>query len=79
MTPTVPAVLEPCIYFFAALTHPAVRLTLIGAIVVLGFSMRYSERPLLHRVIGTLLGAAIATFAASLMVDFLQFTSSWTC
>jgi len=78
MTQTIPAVLEPCIYFFAALTHPAARLALIGALVVLGLAMRYSERPRLHRVIGVLLGIAIATLAASLMVDFLLFTSSWT-
>jgi len=78
MTPTGPAWLQPCIYFFAAFTHPAVRLTLIGAIVLLGFAMRYCERPRLHRVIGVVLGVAIATLAASLMVQFLLFTSSWT-
>lgn len=78
MKPSAPAFFEQRFKFFDALTCPAMWLTLIGAIVLLGLAMNYTERPLLRRLFGVLLGATIAALAAALALDFLLFTSSWT-
>lgn len=54
------------------------QLILILAIVSLGFALAFSEGPILRRVLGVILGGAIAATAASFALSFFGFSSGAT-
>ena len=57
---------------------PVARSLLILSVVALGFALAFSEGPVLRRVLGVILGCAIAATAASFALSFFGFTSGAT-
>lgn len=57
---------------------PVTQSILILAIVALGFALAFSEGPVLRKVLGVILGCAIAATATSFALSFFGFSSGAT-
>jgi len=61
-----------------SIAGPVTQSLLTLSVVALGFALAFSEGAILRRVLGVILGCAIAATAASFAVSFFGFTSGAT-
>ena len=61
-----------------SLTGPVAQALLTLAVLLLGFAFAFSEGAFMRRILGVVLGGAIAATAASFALDFFGFTSGAT-
>ncbi|MGD8450906.1 MAG: TrbC/VirB2 family protein [Phycisphaerae bacterium] len=69
---------EPLQRLADSFAGPVTQAVLILAIVALGFALAFSEGPILRRVLGVILGCAIAATATSFALSFFGFSSGAT-
>ncbi len=69
---------QPLERLVTSITGPVVRAVLILAIVLLGFALAFSEGAILRRVLGVVLGGAIAATAGSFVLEFFGLANGAT-
>lgn len=69
---------EPLQRLADSFAGPVTQAVLILAIVALGFALAFSEGPILRRVLGVIMGCAIAATATSFALSFFGFSSGAT-
>lgn len=69
---------DPLDKLIKSLTGPVTQSLLTLAVLVLGFSFAFSEGAFMRRILGVVLGGAIAATAASFALDFFGFASGAT-
>ena len=69
---------DPIIRLVESLTGPVAQSLLTLAVLLLGFSFAFSEGAFMRRILGVVLGGAIAATAASFALDFFGFASGAT-
>lgn len=69
---------EPLQVVATSVSGPVAQSVIIIAIVILGFSLAFSEGPVLRRVLGVILGGALAAAAASFTLSFFGFAGGAT-
>ncbi len=69
---------EPLQRLADSFAGPVTQAVLVIAIVALGFALAFSEGPILRRVLGVIMGCAIAATATSFALSFFGFSSGAT-